>query len=113
MDQSYTLAAARYIELNPVRAKLVKRPEARVWSSAKAHLTAESDGLVKAGRLLKFVNDWESLLLSGMDESDRLRRHERTGRPLGSMAFIEKLEKKLDRELKPKKPGRKKIRKEK
>ena len=28
MDESYTLAAARYIELNPVRVKLVKRPEA-------------------------------------------------------------------------------------
>jgi putative transposase len=38
MDESYLLAAARYIEINPVRAKLVNRPEAYKWSSAIAHL---------------------------------------------------------------------------
>ena len=113
MDESYTLAATRYIELNPVRAKLVKRPEAWPWSSAKAHLTGEEDGLVKVGKLIHLVNDWKAFLQSGMDESDRLRQHEHTGRPLGNMAFIERLEKKLDRILKPQKPGRKKLKKEK
>lgn len=113
MDESYTLAATRYIELNPVRAKLVKRPEAWPWSSAKAHLTGKEDGLVKVGKLIHLVNDWKAFLQSGMDESDRLRQHEHTGRPLGNMAFIERLEKKLDRILKPQKPGRKKLKKEK
>ncbi|MFZ1431218.1 MAG: hypothetical protein WAS21_31215 [Geminicoccaceae bacterium] len=35
------LAAVRYIELNPVRARLVATPEAWPWSSAKAHLTGQ------------------------------------------------------------------------
>jgi putative transposase len=37
------------------------------------------------------------------------RKHERTGRPIGDDAFIERLERLLDRELKPKKPGPKAI----
>jgi putative transposase len=35
---------------------------------------------------------------------DLLRKHERTGRPIGDDAFIERLERLLDRLLKAKKP---------
>ncbi len=35
---AYLLEACRYVELNPVRAGLVARPEAWAWSSARAHL---------------------------------------------------------------------------
>jgi len=45
MDEDYLLAACRYVELNPVRAKLVERPEEFRWSSAKAHLSGKDDGL--------------------------------------------------------------------
>ena len=38
MDDRYTLAAARYVELNPVRAGLVARAEDYPCSSARAHL---------------------------------------------------------------------------
>jgi putative transposase len=34
MDEDYLVAAARYADLNPVRAGLVSRPEAWPWSSA-------------------------------------------------------------------------------
>ena len=37
-DDPYRLAAARYIELNPVRAKLVVAPSDDRWSSARAHI---------------------------------------------------------------------------
>src|SRR5688572_22130025 len=33
MDEAYLLACARYVELNPVRAGLVARPEQWLWSS--------------------------------------------------------------------------------
>jgi len=37
----------RYIELNPVRAKLCKRPERWAWSSAAAHLAGtDEEGLL-------------------------------------------------------------------
>ena len=42
LDEPYLVAAARYVELNPVRAGLVAAAEAWPWSSAKAHLIGRS-----------------------------------------------------------------------
>jgi len=47
MDEDYLLASVRYVELNPVRAKLVQRAEDYRWSSARAHLDGRDDGLVQ------------------------------------------------------------------
>jgi len=106
MDESYLLATARYIEMNPVAAKLVERPEDYRWSSARSHLTGQDDGLVKAAPLLDLVPDWQKFLMMTTDEEvDMLHRHERTGRPLGRPGFIEKLESMLGRALRPQKPG--------
>ena len=52
MDEPYLLAAARYVELNPVRAKLVEHAPKWRWSSAKAHLSGRDDRLVKVAPLL-------------------------------------------------------------
>ena len=38
MDEDHLLTAARYVELNPVRAGLVQAPSRYRWSSAAAHL---------------------------------------------------------------------------
>ncbi len=109
MDESHLLATARYVELNPVRARLCNKPEAYPWSSARAHLSGRDDILVKTAPLLEQVPDWPSFLASGLtdEEAETLRKHERTGRPLGDVHFLEKLEKKLNRKLKPRKAGRK------
>ena len=45
MDEPYLLAAARYVELNPVRARLTESAGDYEWSSAKAHLSGKDDGL--------------------------------------------------------------------
>ena len=47
MEERYVLACARYIELNPVRAGLVKKLEAWPWSSAGPHIEVRDDLLVK------------------------------------------------------------------
>ncbi len=109
MDEDYLLASVRYVELNPVRAKLVKRAEDYRWSSARAHLDGKDDGLVKVKPMLDRVDNWMELLASG-DQAlfDELRMHERTGRPLGQSAFIEHLSKLTGRMLGKKKPGPKK-----
>ena len=110
MDEQYLIATARYIELNPVRAGIVKKAEAYKWSSAAAHLQGEDDILVKTSTLLEIIPDWQELLSSDLtdEEYDILRRHERSGRPLGSDAFLAKLEKITSRALKRQKPGPKK-----
>ena len=107
MDEDYLLAAARYVELNPVRAKLVRRPGDYRWSSAAAHLRRRDDALVKTAPLLELYPDWRALLASGVtDAEDRiLERHERTGRPLGDTQFVRRLEKRLGRVLQRQKPG--------
>jgi len=109
MDEDYLLAAVRYVELNPVRARLVDRPEAWRWSSASAHLQGRDDKLVKVRPMLDRVSDWRELLASGDERLyEEIRKHGRTGRPLGSGDFIKKVSQMLNRELETKRPGRKK-----
>jgi putative transposase len=109
LDHYYLLAAARYIERNPVRAGLVKRPEQWPWSSAAAHLAGQDDALVKVAPLLKSVPDWRKFLAEADadDLAKQLHTHGNTGRPLGKKAFIARLETKVGRPLAPRKPGRK------
>ncbi|MDH3597367.1 MAG: transposase [Rhodospirillales bacterium] len=107
MDEAHLLAAARYVELNPVRAKLKRRARDWRWSSARAHLAGKDDALVAVAPLLELVPDWRAFLAGGLEEEalEALRRHTRTGRPLGSPAFLEALEARLGRRLRPGKPG--------
>ena len=111
MDESNLLATARYIEVNPVKAKIVKSPEDYVWSSALHHLDRCESPLVAASPFRDIVDDWAAFLSSS--ENDRLieniRRAERSGRPLGSSSFVEDLEKTLNRRLRKMKSGPKKI----
>ena len=106
MDEDYLLAAVRYVELNPVRAKLVQRAEDYRWSSAKAHLAGQDDGVVTVKPMLDRVQHWMELLESGEQKMfDTLRQHERTGRPLGQEKFVSDLSKLTGRVLAKKKPG--------
>ncbi len=108
MDEPYLIAAARYVELNPVRARLVQSAAEWRWSSARAHLSGRDDCLVRVAPLLEIVGDWKALLDSALPEEDLklLRGHARTGRPLGDETFVERLERLVGRVLKPKKGGR-------
>jgi putative transposase len=107
MDETYLLAAARYVELNPVRAKLTRRARDWRWSSARAHLARKDDGLVKVRPLLDLVPDWGKFLSGGLSvaEHKAIRAGERTGRPAGSAGFTARLEKRLGRSLARQKPG--------
>ena len=110
MEERYLIACTRYIENNPVRAKLVSRPKQWSWSSASAHISGKNNKLVNVEPVLSIINgDWQDFLMGSIlsEELEDIRRHERTGRPLGSTHFVEQLERRLDRTLKPQKPGRK------
>ncbi|MBF0111005.1 MAG: transposase [Magnetococcales bacterium] len=109
MDEAHLLAAARFIELNPVRSQLAPTPSDHPWSSAKAHMSKTDDILVKTPPLLTRVADWAEFLSVGTSEetAELLRKHERTGRPLGDESFLSRLESLLQRPLAPQKRGRK------
>jgi len=108
MDEPYLVAAARYVELNPVRARRAERADQWRWSSARAHLSGRDDCLVKVAPLLGMVGNWAALLNSALPEEElkEFRMHGRTGRPLGDGSFVERLEALAGRVLKPQKGGR-------
>ena len=104
MDERYLLACVRYIENNPVRAKLVMTSEQWSWSSVAAHISGKNDNLVNVAPILSMIRgSWRQFLSSESlsDDMEDIRKHERTGRPLGSRSFVEQLENKIGRILKP------------
>jgi putative transposase len=114
MDEAHLLTAIRYVELNPVKAKLAVRAEDWLWSSARAHVRNEPDGLTDLEALKGVHRNWRAMLRHGLaagdvsaEEEALFERHERTGRPLGDADFIAGLERATGRELAPKRAGRK------
>ena len=107
MDEYHLRAAVRYIERNPVRAGLVQSAWDWPWSSAAAHVAGADDELIRVEALRALVSDWRRYLSDGEDDraGETLRRHEATGRPLGSEQFVARLEALLARPLRPGKPG--------
>jgi putative transposase len=107
MDEPTLLAAARYVELNPVRAELVASPSDRPWSSARAHRSGRDDCLAKVAPFLAMIGDGNAFFNSAIPEEELkdLRRHSRTGWPLGKETFLERLEAMVGRILKPRKRG--------
>jgi len=73
------------------------------WES---HIGLKNDKLVNVEPLVK--KDWSDFLSEKItsEEQQEMRKSEGTGRPLGSIGFIERLENMLNLGLKPKKPGR-------
>lgn len=110
MDYQHTLAAVRYIELNPVRAGLVHSAGEYKWSSAQAHLNGRVDLLITNDPLHHEIEDWATFLATEDTPAiiDSMRLHERTGRPLGNKRFIDTLETQTGKSIHCRKPGPKK-----
>jgi putative transposase len=112
MDETYTLACTRYIERNPVRAKMVKKPYLYDWSSAKLHCGIEDPDELRVNRLFDYIEEtqktWKEFIeLPDNDEEVRaIKEKTKKGRPLGDDNFIKKLEKKVGRLLRLKPKGR-------
>ncbi len=110
MDEVYLLAAVRYVEQNPVAARLCRRAQDWPWSSAAAHLRGRDDGLVEVQPMLSRVDDWAAYLLDAGEDDIRVQisTNSRTGRPLGDALFVHTLERITGRALSCRPPGRKK-----
>jgi putative transposase len=93
MDEDHLPSAARYVSLNPVRAGLALRAQDWPWSSARAHVRGEDDGLTVVRPVLERVEDFAALIDTGADARHAhairvSRAEERTGRPLGNEEFV-------------------------
>ena len=107
--EPYLWAVVRYIECNPVRAKLAVNAEGYKWSSAKGHILGAGDAILSGKDWLgerdrkayrRFLNKEDK----PMDVS--IRKATMTGRPLGAEGFIKRIERLLARDILPKKAGR-------
>jgi len=108
MDEEHLAHAVRYVSHNPVRARLVDRADKWPWSSVRAHLDGTDDGLVLVKPVLDRYDPFDQFIDLGeadMEAYQSLRQAETTGRPVGSQAWIGKLETQTGRTLSPKKRG--------
>lgn len=97
----------RYVENNPVRAKIVKYAEDYRWSSTQAHVFTVPDPLLAESGFKLNVRNWRACLREEESETElrEIRDRIMTGRPFGGDDFIDQREQLLGRELKIKKPG--------
>lgn len=108
MDEQHLLAAVRYVEMNPVAAKLCDRAEHWQWSSAQAHIQNQDDGLVTVKPMLDRIRHWGIYLNQKSEITvDAIRRATKTGRPGGNDAFLTMIENATGVDARLKSPGRK------
>ena len=112
LDDAYLWAAVRYVERNPVRARIVRKAENYPWSSAAAHCGLREDSVLTTTaywrKQFASIRHWSAWLAEG-DEPEQLnllRRNADMGLPCGSQKFIHKLEKLAGRALQFRPRGR-------
>lgn len=99
-SEGYLLAVMRYIELNPVRARMVDHPGRYPWSSylhntggeRREELTFHGEFMNLGRTIVDCTRWWASFVDKGVadDELARLRKQFTRNRPLGGDAFIER-----------------------
>jgi hypothetical protein len=88
------LELVRYIHLNPVRVKVVKRPGDWRWSGRGEYLGNENRGLIEAGPVMEEVRAaarYEAFIREGVKEGYRAEWHPGDAPFLGSERFVKKM----------------------
>ena len=112
LDKEHFWTALAYVEQNPVRGRLVRRPWRYRWSSAAAHcgLAKDSSELLNlsAWKKLAVGNDWKTTLVETLGEevTSAVRLNTHRGRPLGKDRFLSKIESLVGHRLRPLPVGR-------
>jgi putative transposase len=94
----YLWAVSKYIESNPVRIKMVAKPENYPYSSAKAHLTGKPNPLLMDPLFDKGeMNEYKKFMKSEESKStlEEIRKQTISGKPLGGAGFLEILTSRL------------------
>ena len=106
--EEYLLTCYRYIELNPVRAGMVKHPADYPWSSYRYHAYGEPDSLVSSHPLYLSLGSGEDrlhayreLFRGGMDPAliQSIRNAAYFSMPLGNDRYRQQIEKALGRKI--------------
>lgn len=115
-SERYLLNVMRYIELNPVRAAVVQRPEDHRWSSVHTHLGHAYDPLISphpvylalGGDLAERARNYRAWIDAGIaaEELAQLRSYARQERALGDERFQRMVEITLGRHASTRGRGR-------
>jgi putative transposase len=115
----YLLVCQRYIELNPVRARMVEAPEAYPWSSYRANALGADDPLVTPHVVYHGLGAhafdrraaYRHLFLEELSEQllAEIRHAGNSSRPLGSASFLEEITHAAGRRPVQRRPGRPRI----
>lgn len=77
LDDNHLMAAIRYVERNPVRANIVRKPWDWVWSSAREHLDLEKN-IISLGDINRFfsIPRWREYIdqVESEEDLDQIRK---------------------------------------
>ena len=115
-SDEHALTVLRYIEANPLRARIVRRAGDYPWSSYPAHGLGRADELVDPLPPYEAISPYAKVRQTKWAETvhlpipgetlDAVRRSAATGLPYGSPDWVARLSKKLDLDLRIRPRGR-------
>ena len=115
-DEEYLLRCMRYIELNPMRANLVSKPQEYPWSSYARNAYGKKNPIITPHKIYTSLGKdsveqrkaYRSLFKQELNEQELtdIRAALQTGTPLGTKDFKDKIEKVLKVKLGYSKRGR-------
>ena len=110
-SEEYLLTCYRYIELNPVRANMVKHPRHYPWSSYRANALGKADPLITPHELYQALGNlphqrqaaYQGLFHTHIDPETlaEIRQATQKGWALGNDRFKDEIERLLDRRTRP------------
>ena len=99
LDDAHLYRAIRYVENNPVRAKIVKKAWEYKWSSAPDH-TGEREKPLIMLKTTQDRGDWKEYLQEDDSQlAEEVRIKTNRGLVVGTDEFVKKIEKRLERSL--------------
>jgi len=108
LDDLHLYRVVRYVENNPVRAKIVKDAWKYKWSSASDHVESREKGPIKLANYKTIKGEeWRNYLKENDPEMiDEIRLKTNRGLAIGTEKFIKGLEERLERSLNCLRQGR-------
>jgi len=108
-SERYLLTCARYIELNPVRAGMVKHPGEYSWSSYRCNAIGQQDGVITPHPIYEQLGSdagmqqsvYRGLFAGHIDEADldSIRKGTETGEVIGHDRFREEIQAMIERRV--------------